>query len=340
MTQTAPETRMAGAATPAIRKTNPHLKDVMTILRQHHVPGPRLTGTGPVDARREAVDLCTTELGWPVFVLSPSKVPVANCETCSRPDVHATSAEMEMCPCLSCHGFYAATTDPDRAHAMLDRHPGGLLALRTGAVSGTVVVDVDPPEGLDTMRSLIAGGLLPETRSVHTGSGGWHFYYRHPGGRILSGAGKAGYKVDIKADDAYVVLPPSIHPRTGRPYAWHWDFPAAPMDDLHPALTARLRPPAAPARPITPRAFDQSSRGRLRGLVQTVLDAPEGNRNGALHWAACKAGELTASGEITEQQAYDALAAAGLQIGLTLSEIGRDAHHGTVGSGLRKGQRA
>ncbi|MFC9087056.1 bifunctional DNA primase/polymerase [Nocardiopsis dassonvillei] len=289
---------------------------------------------------RDAVDLYTRELGWPVFVLTPAKMPVANCEECSQPSAHATREEMEACPCLTCHGFYAATTDADRVHTMLDLHPRGLLALRTGAISGTVVVDIDGRNGgNDTMRDLINGGLLPETRSVRTGSGdGWHFHYHHPGGRITSGTNKAGQGIDVKADDAYVILPPSVHPRTGRPYLWHWDWPTAPMDDLHPALVARLRPPASPVRPLTPRAFDRASRGRLRGLVQTVLDAPEGNRNDALHWAACKAGELVTTGEITEQQAYDALSAAGLQIGLTVAEIGRDAHHGTIGSGIRKGR--
>ena len=79
--------------------------------------------------------------GWPVFVLSSSKVPVPNCERCRKE--HTTSQQMRDCACLTCHGFYAATLDMARVQEMMRLHPGGLLAIRTGAVSGTVVVDVD-----------------------------------------------------------------------------------------------------------------------------------------------------------------------------------------------------
>lgn len=48
--------------------------------------------------------------GWPVFVLSPSKTPVANCEPCKNG--HTTPELMESCTCPCCHGFHAATRDP------------------------------------------------------------------------------------------------------------------------------------------------------------------------------------------------------------------------------------
>jgi hypothetical protein len=288
-------------------------------------------------SRRDAA-MIYVERGWHVFALSASKSPLANCRTCRSE--HRTAAEMEACACLTCHGFYAATTDLDRIGAMFAGHPERLLAIRTGKPSGLAVVDVDPPEGLDTMRAMIAEGLLPETCSQRTGGGGWHLLYEHPGGYVMSGAQKIGRKVDSKADGGYIVAAPSIHPRTGEPYTWRWDYPTAPLAPMHPTLVARLRPPAPQPRLDTGRGvFTPKSTGRLRGLVDTVLNAQEGNGNNSLYWASCKAGEMVAKGEITEQVAYDALAAAARQLGIPERDAGRTPHHGTIGSGLRRGQR-
>jgi len=133
--------------------------------------------------------------GWPVFVLSSSKVPVPNCERCRQE--HTTSQRMRDCECLTCHGFYAATLDMTRVQEMVRLHPRGLLAVRTRAVSGTVVIDVDA-RGIPAMRQMIADGLLPRTLVQRTGSG-YHLVYAHPGIRIASGPGKGGLGIDIKA---------------------------------------------------------------------------------------------------------------------------------------------
>ena len=156
--------------------------------------------------------------GWPAFVLSSSKTPVANCDRCRAE--HTTPAQMEACDCLTCHGFYSATRDLGHVAEMIRLHPRGLLAIRTGAPSGTVVVDVDAPHGLPTMRQLIRDGMLPRTVVQRTGSEGYHLLYRYPGVRIPSGAGKGGTGVDIKADGGYIVAAPSVHPRTHKRYRW------------------------------------------------------------------------------------------------------------------------
>ena len=286
--------------------------------------------------------------GWPVFVLSPTKTPIRNCTPCH--DGHNTAAEMESCTCLTCHGFYAATTEPQRIEKMLRRHPRGLLAVRTGAVSGIAVVDVDfrtfagymparSDGGWQTMSALDAERLLPGTLMQTTGSGGLHFLYAHPGGYLMSGAGKYGPQVDSKADGAYVVVAPSVS-RSG-PYRWtgdgRFDHPLTPLPE---GLASRVRPPVAPParKPVvTPWTRTGVSRGRLQGLVQTVLDAGDGERNDKLHWAAKKAGEMVAAREVDERIVVDILADAGRAIGLTANEIG-DATKGTIASGLRKGR--
>ncbi len=288
-------------------------------------------------SRRDAA-MTYVERGWHVFALSAGKSPLANCPTC-RTGAHRAPAEMEACGCLTCHGFYSATTDLDRVAAMFAGHPDRLLAIRTGKVSGIAVVDVDPPEGLDTMRDLMAEGLLPETCAQRTGSGGWHLLYEHPGGYVMSGAGKIGRKIDSKADGGYIVASPSIHPRTGEPYTWRWDYPTAPLAPMHPTLVARLRPEPPAPRLATGTGFTTLTSKRLQGLVDTVLKAEDGNGNNSLYWASCKAGEMVAKGEISEQVAFAALSAAAAQLGIPERDAGRSPQHGTIGSGLRRGTR-
>ena len=102
---------------------------------------------------------------------------------------------------------------------MLAAVPRGLLAIRTGTAAGLAVVDIDPRNG-----GQLDPALMTPTAAVATGGGGWHLYYRHPGGPLLAALpGRAG--VDIKADGGYVVAPPSAHPGTGRAYRWAGERP-------------------------------------------------------------------------------------------------------------------
>ena len=118
------------------------------------------------------------ERGWPVFVLGRSKRPVANCPACRAAGQGHDPAG---CTCLTCHGFHAATLDPARLAAMLAMVPRGLLAIRTGTTAGLAVVDIDPRNGGTVDRA-----LMTPTAAVATGGGGWHLYYRHPGGPLLA----------------------------------------------------------------------------------------------------------------------------------------------------------
>ncbi|MEV0351550.1 bifunctional DNA primase/polymerase [Nonomuraea sp. NPDC050680] len=312
-------------------------------LRGSHGPGADMVEgapdlcVSPGHPRLQAM-LSYAAHGWPVFVLSSSKAPLRNCDRCR--DEHVTPEQMETCPCLTCHGFYAATTDPERIRAMDHRVPRGLVAIRTGGPSGTVVIDVDAPGGLKTMAKLDEGGILPGTVTAATGSGGLHLVYRHPGVRIPSGVGKAGPQIDVKADGGYIVVAPSLHPRTGQPYRWMNDRFALPLATLHPALLERLREKPPRPRKAARESRTGSMRGRLNGLVRTVLKATPGERNAVLYWAACCAGQMVAQGAIDEATAYEVLWASGLEIGLTESELGAALGRGTIGSGMRRGMRA
>jgi hypothetical protein len=272
------------------------------------------SGKAPSGLTAEAAARRYMALGWPVFVLGRSKRPVANCHPCHKA---GRDHDKAACECLTCHGFYAATTDPGRLAAMLRRVPGGLLAIRTGRVSGLCVVDIDPRNG-----GQLDHALMTPTATVATGGGGWHLYYRHPGGPTVPALpGRAG--VDIKSDGGYVAAPPSIHPGTRRRYRWVGGRAVAEMP---PALRAALLPPPPPAAlhgPVRPRGAGgiSSPPALLAALLRAVEKAPEGRRRATLYGAARGAARMVTAGALTEAEARAALTAAGTAAAQTPREI-------------------
>jgi hypothetical protein len=258
------------------------------------------------------------QAGWPVFVLGRSKRPVANCKPC-RAALRAGGHDRPGCGCLTCHGFYTATTDPARFAAMLATVPGGLLAIRTGTVSGLCVVDIDPRNG-----GAIDRALMTPTATVATGGGGWHLYYRHPGGPLATELpGHPG--VDIKADGGYAVASPSVHPGTRQPYRWTG---ARAVAEMAPALRAALVPPEPAAPPPLPRPVPTRRAGAisspdalLAAHLRAVQNAPEGRRRVTLYGAARGVWRMIAAGAIAEADARAALTAAGLAAQQTPGQI-------------------
>ncbi|WP_188126859.1 bifunctional DNA primase/polymerase [Actinoplanes lobatus] len=252
--------------------------------------------------------------GYPVFLLGRSKRPVANCAVCPKAEIDP-GHDPESCGHLTCHGFYAATRDPARIAAMHQRVPGGLLAIRTGRICDLCVIDIDPRNG-----GTIDRDLMPPTRAVRTGSGGWHLYYRHPGG-ILTAKLRDHPGVDIKADGGYVVAPPSIHPATGQPYRRIGDravieMPGALVELSRPVET----PTVSPVGTVTPlgRGVGISDPAALLAAnLQAVAAAPEGTRRNTLYGATRGVARMVAAGAITADDAYAALYQAGRAAGQT-----------------------
>jgi hypothetical protein len=251
--------------------------------------------------------------GVPVFWLGRTKRPIANCRACPKVE-DDPGHDPQGCACLTCHGFYAATTDPDRITAMHAAVPGGMLAIRTGTASRRVVIDIDPRNG-----GTVIPELMPPTRCARTGSGGWHLYYRHPGGKL---AGKLrGYPgVDIKADGGYVVAPPSVHPVTGQSYRWVGDRAVVEMP---PPLIAACRPVEAPPAAGPPAAPTPMTGGRgisspealLAAHLDALAQAPEGRRRNTLYGVARGVARMVAADAITAADAYTVLYQAGRAAG-------------------------
>lgn len=92
------------------------------------------------------------------------------------------------------------------------------------------------------------------------------------------------------------------------------------------------RPPTSRSRSTTSSSTSSSA---VDGLVRLVRDAQPGNRNSALHWAACRVSDRAAQGLLDADVACEALRDAGLAAGLRAHEV--DA---TIASGLGGGEAA
>lgn len=93
----------------------------------------------------------------------------------------------------------------DEVRIWWGNHPDANAAIVTGAVSGLVVVDIDPDKGGRIQDIKETTGTL-----VKTGGGGWHLYYKHPGHHVGNRAGvRPG--IDIRGDGGYVIAPGSLH---------------------------------------------------------------------------------------------------------------------------------
>ena len=128
---------------------------------------------------------------------------------------------------LTAHGFKDATTDPRAISSWWRRWPSANVGVATGAASGILVLDVDAPNGDESLEGLEGDhGPLPRTPRAMTGGGGSHFLFRMPATGVRSSIG--GWPgIDVKADGGYIVAPPSTHPN-GRRYCW--DVDAHPDD--------------------------------------------------------------------------------------------------------------
>jgi hypothetical protein len=244
----------------------------------------------------------------PTFFLSSSKRPLANCRDCSVAGPEHVGA---LCDHLICHGHLAATCDPVRLRLMAQHAPCGLVAIRTGAASGLVVVDIDPRSGGDeSLGGLVRSGLLPPTARVVTGANGQHLYYRHPGQHIPSRPLPGWRGVDIKGDGGYVVAPPSTHPRTGRPY-FRVDDGRTPVEMTSPLVSALTVSSAVPVADLPRTDAIRDAQALLGRLLTTIANAPEGSRRTTLYGASRGVARIVATGKVRLADAVALLHEAG-----------------------------
>ncbi len=119
-----------------------------------------------------------------------------------------------------------ASTDPKVITEWWRRWPDANVGIATGAASNLVVVDLDKG-GRETLADLESEhGPLPATPVSHTGGGGEHRLFKHPGVTIPNKV-SIGKGLDIRGDGGQIVAAPSMH-AAGREYVWS---PSAHPDD-------------------------------------------------------------------------------------------------------------
>jgi hypothetical protein len=210
------------------------------------------------------------------------------------------------------HGSKDATRDEATIRGWLAEHPEGVPALLTGEASGIVALDVDIKNGrngLDTLEELGIAFHHPVTPTAHTPSGGLHMLFRWPGRFVRSTCDVIGPGLEVKADRAWVTLPPG----PGRSWDPHLgiDTPVAPLPAwMFPPETARMAPTpvSKPARSTS--GLTRYGEAAFDGAVTAVMHAPSGAQETTLNSEAYSLGQLVAGGEIPERLAIDGLNAA------------------------------
>lgn len=273
--------------------------------------------------------LAYAALGIKVFRVRRSKAPYANCPRCDKQSSVYVKHRPEECRCgvPTCHGFWAATTDPDLIRKWWTEEPDANVGAPC-KLNGWAVLDIDPRNGgyesLCALESRV--GVLPGTTTQITGGDGLHMLYLSPGFDL---PGEPFPGIDFK-HNGYILLAPSVH-SSGNHYQWAGPGTfRKPSTSWPEALLPRKEKRPAPTRRPAPRhSFPSvSTKGRPGGgrmwtvadLVQHVMDGREGNRNSTFFFAACRAHELDAQNLIDLAEAEQALLSAAAAVGLTDSE--------------------
>jgi hypothetical protein len=236
-----------------------------------------------------AAALDYAERGWAAFpIWWPLPAGACGCRRpgCERVGKHPVGF-------LVPNGLMGATSDAGTIRAWWKRCPRANVGIRTGAVSGLVVLDVDGEAGLASLRALVRAHGRLDAAWARTGSGGWHGYMAHPGEHLGNSQGQLGAGLDVRGDGGYVVAAPSLHASGGR---YRWPAPiSAELPPLAPWLLALLRPPVHPDRiegPQPRHGLDRYLAAALDGEAREVASAPHGRRNGRLNLAAYRLGRL------------------------------------------------
>jgi hypothetical protein len=146
-----------------------------------------------------------------------------------------------------------------------------------------------------------------------------HLFFQHQDGMRCS-AGRIAVGVDVRAAGGYIIWWPAV----GLPILC--DLPAASWPQWLLSVTSSSRPaPSAPRAQVP----DEVS---LMRLVRLIATGKPGERNRLTFWAACRAGEMVASGMLRVETAVAVIAEAATRTGLPFAEAER-----TAWSGIRAG---
>ena len=119
---------------------------------------------------------------------------------------------MDKRPLIAWREYQTRRAAPEELLSWFRSWPAANLAIVTGAISGLVVLDLDPAHGgMESWRVMVQHyGPVGATPSAISGGGGRHLYFAHPGTQLRNRAGlRPG--MDMRGDGGYIVAPPSRH---------------------------------------------------------------------------------------------------------------------------------
>lgn len=171
--------------------------------------------------RTQEAALAYARAGIPIFPLS-DKQPV---ERAGHPNIDGAIIPEGM------GGFHQSTIDEAKIERWMAAYPACNWGTPTGhhidATTGQPnrypfdVLDIDVTHGgLESIRALMdAHEPLPDTARQITGTNGFHYCFVASAG-LRNSAGDIAPGIDVRATGGYIVIAPSIHPITGKPYEW------------------------------------------------------------------------------------------------------------------------
>lgn len=219
-------------------------------------------------------------------------------------------------------GVHAAAHDGKPVGLWWALWPNANIGLPAGG-NNLAIIDVDPAHGgddtlaeLDTWCRFEHGVDIMATRTVRTGSGGLHLYFRAPAGGVKTAARSFGGKpgVDTRGRGGYVVAPPSLHISGGRYELINngyglapWPYPLTRLMEPEPGRHAAT--PATPARgQANATRWAQAALDNECAQLVAIGALPEGSgKNQRLFNAALKIGCKVAGGHLDERAAAEAL---------------------------------
>jgi Bifunctional DNA primase/polymerase, N-terminal len=222
---------------------------------------------------------------------------------------------------------------------------GGNVGIACGP-SGLVVIDLDVggplPPPWDTVLGVANGDDVyavlaeahddgwPDTYTVRTPRGGWHFYFKADGHGIRNSAGQIAPMLDVRGDGGFVVAAGSVRPEGA--YELVNDRDPVALPGWLAGLAVKAKPEQPTANHVAPAMSNASTyvRAAIDAEVRAVSTAANGQRNDQLNRSAWSLARFVREGQLAEDVMTGALTSAALDAGLTPAEIRR-----TIGSALR-----
>jgi hypothetical protein len=203
---------------------------------------------------------------WAAFYKQRGWQPLPSCTDAKKPMVR-----------------YSHLWESSAPDDLFERKPTTNIQIMLGRYWRLLVIDLDGPEARDWFASQ---GRHPRTWITHSGGDGAHVWFRlpadmpHPLPKAILWRGEGEHRnVERLCDHSLIMVPPSIHPETGRRYRFvaHLNPTRIPLPAYCPDWILRLEPIAIPRRPapVIPQAEARAVDPRTTGLYRArdVLEA-------------------------------------------------------------------